>query len=87
VYEAVSLNEARKEELLHLLVKYENVFTTKPGKCKNLSYKFDVNCPEPIVGHSRPIPLSVRDAVRVQIQQMGRDGIVEISRSTHINAL
>jgi hypothetical protein len=87
VYEAVSLKEVQKEELFHLLVKYEDAFTTKPGKCKNFSYKFDVNCPEPIVGHSRPIPFSARDAVRTQIEQMERDGILEISTSTHVNPL
>jgi hypothetical protein len=56
VYKAVSLNEVQKEELFHLLVKNKDAFTTKPGIYKNLSYKFDVNCPEPVVGHSRTIP-------------------------------
>jgi hypothetical protein len=68
-------------------VKYKDAFTTKPGKCKNFSYKLEVNCPEPIVGHSRPIPFSVRDAGRTQIEQMEKDGILEISTPTHINLL
>ena len=42
---------------------------------------------EPIVGHTRPIPFSVRPAVREQIRQMMADSVLEISTSSHVNPL
>jgi hypothetical protein len=42
-------------------------------------YKFEVSSTEPVAGCSRPIPFSVRPAVRSQIQEMLRDEIIETS--------
>ncbi|KDR14849.1 hypothetical protein L798_11489 [Zootermopsis nevadensis] len=82
---STNLNELQREKPFNLLLKYEKSFNTRPGKCKNFSYKFDVSCPGPLVGYSRPIPFSVRNEVRAQMEQMKKDGILEISTSTHLN--
>jgi hypothetical protein len=50
-------------------------------------YGFEVTCSEPLVGFSRPITFSVRPAVRIQIEDMLKDGIIEISTSRYMNPL
>jgi hypothetical protein len=60
VREAIGLCEDEKERLSDMLLKYKDSFTIQSGKCSPMKYRFDVTSPEPIVGGSRPIPLSVR---------------------------
>jgi hypothetical protein len=62
-----NLTSNEKGQLVQLLLKYLNNLTTKPGICKSFEYKFEVNSSAPIVGHSRPIPFSLRPLVRRQI--------------------
>ena len=87
VNESDNLSHEQKESLFHKLSKYRAQFTSKPGLCKSSEYEFEVQCSEPIVGHSRPIPFSVRPAVREQIRQMMADNVLEISTSSHVNPL
>jgi hypothetical protein len=61
--------------------------TTKPGRCNLFKYKFQVQADKPIIGYSRPIPYAIRPAVREQINQMVKDGILEISTSPILNPL
>ena len=70
-----------------MLSKYRAHFTSKPGLCNLYEHKFGVQCSEPTVGHTRPIPFSVRPAVREQIRQMMADNVLEISTSSHVNPL
>jgi hypothetical protein len=58
-----NLSRVQKGCLFHMLLKYKAHFTPKPGLCKAFECEFAVNCSEPIVGHTRPIPFSVRPAV------------------------
>jgi hypothetical protein len=51
------------------------------------TYKFEVSCTEPFAASPRPIPFSVRPAVRKQIQDMLNDGIIELLSSSYINPL
>jgi len=87
VDESDNLSHEQKESLFHMLSKYRAHFTSKPGLCKIFEYEFEVQCLEPIVGHTRPIPFSVRPAVREQIRQMTADNVLEISTSSHVNPL
>jgi hypothetical protein len=80
------LSQEQEGSFLHVL-KYKAHFTSKPGLCKAFEYEFEVNCSEPIVGHTRPIPYSVRPAVREQTRQMVADSVLEISTSSHLNSL
>jgi hypothetical protein len=68
-----------------MLLKYEAHFSFKPGLCKIFEYEFEVQCSEPIVGHTRQIPFSVRPAVREQIRQMTADNVLEVSTSSYVN--
>jgi hypothetical protein len=38
--------------------------------CNLFKYEFEVQCSDPTLGHTRPIPFSVRPAIREQIRQM-----------------
>jgi len=87
VDESDNLIYEQKESLFHMLSKYGAHFTSKPGLCNLLEYEFEVQCSEPTVGHTRPIPFSVRPAVREQIRQMMADNVLEISTSSHVNPL
>jgi hypothetical protein len=50
-------------------------------------YEFEVQGSDPTVGHTRPIPFSVRPAVREEIKQMVADGVLEVSNSSYVNPL
>lgn len=60
----------QKKELLRVLVKYIDNMTSRPGKCKLFSYKFQVETGCPVGGYSRPIHFALRPAVKSQIDQM-----------------
>jgi len=85
--ESDNLSFEQKERLFHMLSKYRAHFTSKSGLCNLFEYEFEVQGSEPIVGHTRPIPFSVRPAVREQIRQMIADNVLEISTSNHVNPL
>jgi hypothetical protein len=74
-------------ELLQILLKYKDSFSSRPGKCKDFEYSFDVDNRQAIVGTSRLIPFKLHHEVREQIQQLLTDGIIEHSNSSYINPL
>jgi hypothetical protein len=82
-----NIDEAQRERLFEVLVKHLKNMTARPEKCKLFNYKFQVETGHPIVGYSRPIPLSVRPGVKEQITQMVSDDILEISNSPFLNPL
>jgi predicted aspartyl protease len=86
VDESDELTCSQKESLKCMLLKYKAQFTSKPGLCKLIEYEFEVQGSDPLVGHTRPIPFSVRPAVREQIRQM-TDGVLEVSNSSYVNPL
>jgi hypothetical protein len=85
--EATNLNGTERQQLFSTLVKYEEHFSEKPGKCNLLRYKFDVETTELSVSRSRPLPFAVSKEVRQQIKQLLHDGILEHSDSSYINQL
>jgi hypothetical protein len=87
VEEAGCLNEDERRQLFDLLVEYKESFTSKPGKCTLMMYRFDVHDEQSVIGTSRPIPFGVRAAVKEQINQLLEDGIIEPSTSSYINPL
>jgi hypothetical protein len=87
VEQVVSLSEAQRRRLYEVLVKYLSHMKTKPGRCNLFSYKFQVNTHKPILGYSRRILFASRPAVREQINQILRDGILETSTSLILNPL
>ena len=50
-------------------------------------YKFNITDTTPIIGHSRHVPYPARAGVRKQIEQMMKDGILELSDTSFIDPL
>ena len=87
IVESDKLTCGQKESLKCMLWKYKAQFASKPGLCNLFEYEFEVQGLEPYVRHTRPIPFSVRPAVREQIKQMVADGVLEVSNSSYANPL
>jgi hypothetical protein len=81
------LDEFQKKGLFRVLENYVSHMTTKPGKCNLFTYKFQVQADLAIVSYSRPIPFTIRPAVREQTAQMVDNDILEISDSPILNPL
>jgi hypothetical protein len=58
--EAIGLCREQKHSFFDLLLGYKDHFTSKPGQCTLLNYKFQVTDETAIISASRPIPFSVR---------------------------
>jgi hypothetical protein len=69
------------------LIEYAPYLTSGPGKCTIFEYAFNLTDEKPIMSHTRPVPFSLRPAVREQIDQMLSDDILERATSPFINAL
>ena len=70
-----------------MLHRYKTHFTKIPGKCKVFEYKFQMQGGVPKSRCSRAIPFALRKEVREQIQEMIRNGVLEISYSPYVNPL
>jgi hypothetical protein len=81
------IDSEQKLQLFQMLHKYLLSFTMRPGKCRLLEYKFQVNADQPLRSFSRPVPFAMRHAVKAQIQEMIRDDILELSQSDILNPL
>jgi hypothetical protein len=67
VEEASRLSTEQKTKLFNVLLRYKKFFTSKPGRCDTFQYKFKVSPEGQLVGHSRPIPFTVRSTVRAKL--------------------
>jgi hypothetical protein len=70
-----------------MLTSYLKYFTSKPEKCILFEYEFKVTPFNQVVRSARPMPVSVRPAVRNHIGQMLNEGVVEMSKSSYLNPL
>jgi hypothetical protein len=81
------LSGEEKAVLLEVLTKYQEHFDTKPGKCNVFEYEFRMQGDLPKSSNARAIPFSLRQEVREQIQEMIRNGILEVSHPPYVNPL
>jgi hypothetical protein len=82
-----NIDRDQKASLCRMLTRYLRFMSTKPGKCNLFKYKFQVENLRPMAAYNRPIPFSVRPAVRAQIAQMIEEDILETSYSPYLNPL
>jgi hypothetical protein len=82
-----NIDRDQKASLCHMLTSYLKFMSTKPGKCNLFKHKFQVENLRPMAAYNRPIPFSIRPAVREQIAQMIEDDILETSNSPYLNPL
>ena len=81
-----NLRYEEKSKLLEQIRKYQEHFVTRPGRCNTFEYQFQMQGGLPKSCNS-PIPFSLRREVREQIEEMVKNGILEISHSSYVNAL
>jgi hypothetical protein len=60
--ESDKLGHEHSENLFYILSQYTNHFPSKPGLCELFEYEYQVQFSQPTVGHTQPIPFSVRAA-------------------------
>jgi hypothetical protein len=77
------LSRDHKEPLFNVLSVW--IASHQDRKVRNLHYGFQVNSHTDIRSPKRPIPFSLREAVREEINPMIREGIKEVPRSTHVD--
>jgi transposase InsO family protein len=81
------LNGEERAMLREVLKKYQEHFMKIPGKCNMFEYKFQMQGDLPKTNNARPIPFALRQEVRGQIQEMIKNGILEVSHSPYVNPL
>jgi hypothetical protein len=81
-----NLSYEEKCKLLELIRKYQEHFVTRAGRCNMFEYRFQMQGGLPKSCNSRPI-FSLRREVREQIEEMVKNGILEISHSPYVNPL
>lgn len=86
-YESDLLSVDQKEELLDILIKYKEVFSTVPGKLGGYVCYFKMKDTNPFFCKPYPIPMSVRHQVQEEIYKMIDQGIIERSNSAFNNPL
>jgi hypothetical protein len=87
VCENNKLSLQQREEIYGLLLKYQQHLTKRPGRCSVFEYEFQIEGDMPTNANFRPIPFALRAPVRVHVQAMLRDGILEESYSAYVNPL
>jgi hypothetical protein len=87
IHASENLSEQEKSVLLDILLKYQESFSDRPGKCNVFEYEFRMEGDLPTSSHARPIPFALRPEVRKQIEEMINDDILEISYSHYVNPL
>lgn len=76
-----------RNELMHLLVKHKNTFSTKPGLVKGYEHKIDIIKETNFTSKSYPVPFKHREAVEQQLQIMIDWDIIERAVSSYANPL
>ena len=82
-----NLSYEEKCKLLELIRNYQEHFVTRPGRCNMFEYRFQMQGGLPKSCNSRPISFLLRREVREQIEEMIKNGILEISHSPYVNPL
>ena len=82
-----NLSYEEKCRLLELIRKYQEHFVTRPRSCNMFEYRFQMQGGFLKSCNSRPIPFSLRREVKEQIEEVVKNGILEISHSPYVNPL
>jgi hypothetical protein len=77
VKQSKTINVAQKPQLFKGSNKFLPSFTERPGKCHLLKYQFQANSGQPLRSISRRVPFAFRPAVKLQIQNMIKEGLIQ----------
>ena len=75
------------EDLIIIYNKYKHVFSEKPGKVKNYQCRIQFKELAEFHRKSYPIPYSLKEAVRAEINKMLLNDIIEHSQSPYTNPI
>lgn len=85
--ESSSLSMEQKVDLYRILSKYNKVFSNKPGIIKDYVCEFKVKGNEPFFCKPYPVPFNLKPSVKVEINKMLDQGIIERSNSAFNNPM
>lgn len=87
VEEQPGLNSDQKSKLLELLLKYQHLFSDRPGLVTNYQHRIKIEEGDYFFEKNYPVPFAYREAVEQQLNKMLRHGIIEEATSPYINPL
>ncbi|PNF31892.1 hypothetical protein B7P43_G07950, partial [Cryptotermes secundus] len=87
IEQSTTISAPQKSQLFKILIQFLPNFTERPGKCHLFKYHFQVKTDQPLRSFSRPVPFAFRPAVKLQIQNMIKDDILELSNSDVLSPL
>lgn len=82
-----NLTLTQRQTVRNLLMKYQSVFSDRPGKCNVYKSTIELNNPQPYIRRTYPIPLNWRNEVDHEIQNMIYMDIIEPYRTEYINPM
>ena len=79
--------EDQREELLKLLDEFSDIFTDLPGKTSVAEHRIQLTDDRPIRCKPYPLPHTLRDDVKSEVEEMCRLGVIERSNSPYSSPL
>ena len=77
------LEQKHSRELISLLNKYSNVFSDNPGNTNLVEHKIDLISDEPVRVKPYPVPYSVRNEIKKEVQEMLNLRVIEQTDSAY----
>ena len=77
------LSDSQKRQLESLISKYQDIFSSNPGRCNMWSCDINLSTDKPIRAKQYPIPYSLVGECKSEIQRMLDLGVVEFSTSPY----
>lgn len=87
VNQVTQCSDNERQQLQSILKTHATVFIPQPGTIKDFQYKFQVKEHTPFCVRPYPIPALFKDQVKLEIQKMLQDGVIEPAISPYNNPL
>ena len=81
------LDGEEKRKFWEVLKKYRDIFLKKPGRISIYEHKLKIKDDQPFIIKTYPIPMSLRELVTAEINNLLELGIIRRSNSPYINPL
>ena len=81
------LSAAQASDLKTLLETHREAFTDRPGKCTVTEHRIKLSSDEPVTSKPYQVPLSVREGLQKDLEDMQRDGIIRPSESPYASPI
>ena len=78
-----SLSENEQAQAREVIATFRSVFSDKPGRTNLLQHRIELTSPHPIRCKPYPLPYSMREALREDIQSMLDMGVIRPSQSPY----